>query len=81
MRQTAYSEKEWLNIFADNLMEIIEEQGYSQSEFAKAVGVSRPTLNRYLKKERMPNIRFIINTSYVLNVDFMDLLDFGGKIE
>ncbi len=81
MRQTTYSEKEWLDIFADNLIEMIEEQGYTQTEFAKAVGVSKPTLNRYLRKERMPNIKFIINVSYELNVDFMDLIDFGGRIE
>lgn len=81
MRRTTYSEKEWLDIFADNLMEIIEEQGYTQTEFAKAVGVSKTTLNRYLRKERMPSIRFIINVSYELNIDFMDLIDFGGRIE
>ncbi|MBR5780425.1 MAG: helix-turn-helix transcriptional regulator [Bacteroidales bacterium] len=62
-------------------MEIIEEQGYTQTEFAKAVGVSKTTLNRYLRKERMPSIRFIINVSYELNIDFMDLIDFGGRIE
>lgn len=81
MRQTAYSEKAWLDIFADNLMEIIEEHGYTQTEFAKAVGVPKQTLSRYLRKERMPNIRFIINVSYELNMDFMDLIDFGGRIE
>ena len=81
LRQTAYSEKEWLDIFADNLKEIINEQGYTPTEFAKAVGIPKSTMSRYLNKERMPNIRFIINTSYELNVDFMDLIDFGGKIE
>lgn len=81
MGQNTYSEKEWLDIFADNLIEMIEEQGYSHTEFAKAVGIPKSTLSRYLNKERMPNIRFIINSSYELNVDYMELIDFGGRIE
>lgn len=81
MERTTYSEKEWLDIFADNLREAIEEQGYTHTEFAKAVGIPKSTLSRYLNKERMPSIKFIINASYELNIDYMELIDFGGRIE
>ena len=75
------SEYEWLCIFADNLKEMMDEAGISQSELAEATGLSISTINRYLSKQRLPGIKAILNISYELDCDLYDLIDFGSRIE
>lgn len=75
------SEQEWINIFGDNLAEIMAEQGYTQRDLADATGLSESSISYYVNKRRMPTIRAIINMAYVLDCDFNDFLDFGDRID
>lgn len=74
------SEQEWLSIFADNLAEIIEEQGYTQRDLADAAGLSEAAVSNYIHKRQIPNVKAIINMAYVLDLDFNDFIDFGSRI-
>lgn len=75
------SEVEWIHIFATNLKEIMEEQGYSQRDLADSINVSEASISYYLKEKKMPGARTLVNMSYELGIDLNDLMDFGDRIE
>ena len=75
------SQQEWLDIFGDNLLSILEEEGISQKELSRLTGLSESTISRYINKLQMPNVRAIINISYALDWSFEDMLNYGDIIE
>lgn len=74
------SEQEWLDIFGDNLRDILIEQGYTQKEFADAIGVSESTISRYIQKQRMPTVPILINMSMELGIDLEEFANFGERV-
>ena len=68
------SELEFIDIFADNLRVSIEESGYSIAEIAKEAKLEKTTIYRYLKKERMPTIKAVVNLSLALLCNVNDLI-------
>lgn len=68
------SEYEFIDIFADNLRDIMCEENISQSELAKRSLLDRTTVNRYLSKERMPSLKAVVNIAHVLNCSIEDLI-------
>lgn len=75
------SQQEWLDVFGDNLLSILEEEGISQKELSRLTGLSESTISRYINKLQMPNMRAIINISYALNWSFEDMLNYGSMLE
>ncbi len=75
------TETEWLDIFASNLFEIMNERGYTQGDLAEDTGLSEASISYYLNRRRIPGIRAIVNIAYVLDVDVAELIDFGDRIE
>lgn len=74
------SEMEWLDIFGDNLISLLEENNMTQKELAEGTGISEATISKYINKKQMPTLPAIINMSFELNCDLADLLDFGDMI-
>ena len=72
---------EWLQIFGNNLNEIMCEKGISRVELCSETGIDKGTLSRYINGQRMPTIKNVINICYVLDCDINDLMDFGDAIE
>lgn len=68
------SEVELIDIFADNLRDIMQEVGITQSELADESGLSRATINRYLEKQRLPTLKALINICDVLDCDLDELI-------
>ena len=75
------SEVEWLDIFGDNLISMLDECLLTQKDLAEMTGLSEGTISKYVNKIQMPTVRAIINLSYALDWDLNDMLDFGEKIE
>ena len=75
------TEVEWMGIFSDNLLSLMQERGYSQGDLADESGLDRTTINRYLNKQCIPQVKAIVNLSYVLDCDISELIDFGDMIE
>lgn len=71
----------WLTYFGSNLESLMREKNVTQTELAKASKISQATINRYLTGDRFPNTKAIINLSYALGCDLMDLIDFGEMID
>lgn len=74
------TELEWMDIFGDNLKEILKEANMSQNDLARKTGIERSTISRYVNKICMPSLKSVINISHALNCDLSDLIDFGDKV-
>lgn len=74
------TQTQWREIFGNNLIDILEEKGMTQSQLAKDSGVSMGTISDYINKRTMPGVVAIINIAYALDMEVSDLVDFGDRI-
>lgn len=80
----AYTESEWLDIFANNLASYLESKQITRYEFADKAGLTPSAVSQYLAKKRMPTVRAVINMFYALDAEVNsldDFIDFGGRIQ
>lgn len=75
------NESDWIDIFGDNLVDILKEANMTQRELADATGLSEASISRYVHKQTAPSIFAVINIAYALNCTVDDLVDFGGMIK
>lgn len=75
------TEQEWLDIFSDNLQDLLRSRGCNQAELADELGVSQAAISRYINKRQMPTIRVVVNMAHILRCNVSDLIDFGDSIE
>lgn len=68
------SELELIDMVGDNLRDLLIETGYSQNDLAKEAGLSQASVSRYINKQRLPNLRAVINMSYVLECSIDDIV-------
>ena len=68
------SETEAIEIFSDNLRDIMEDARINQSELARESRLTQCTISKYLNKQRMPSMKAIMNSCYALNCSYQDLL-------
>lgn len=77
----AYTEQEWLNMFADNLRDAIPEFNYTQKELAEDCNTSKGTISRYLNAKRIPSLEFIIKSCYYFGIPADDMVNYGDFID
>ena len=75
------TELEWIEIFANNLIDILDEYEMSQRELAFKCGISEAAMSSYVNKQKMPSLKTIVNMSFVLGITTDDLIFFGEKIK
>lgn len=75
------SEQEWLNIFGDNLVDMLKEAYLTQEDLSEMTGLSRATISRYVNKKQMPGPKAIVNIVEALDCDYEELMWFGDTIE
>lgn len=75
------TELEWLDIFGDNLLSILEEVGMTQRELAKRTGLAESTISYYINRQKMPGIKAVINIADALDCDVSELIGFGDIID
>lgn len=74
------TELEWLDIFSNNLIDILKDQRMTQRDLADAAGLSEGMVSSIINKQKMPGIKTIINMSHALDIDVDELVDFGSMI-
>lgn len=74
------SEVEWMDIFGDNLRDILKEQNMSRRELAQVLGISEATVSRYINKKQMPTMEVIVSMAYELSISVDELIDFGDRV-
>lgn len=75
------TEKEFMDIFAENLIGIMEETRISQSELAKEAHLTEASISRYLSRDRMVSSRAMVNIAIALNCNLDDLIPFYDLID
>lgn len=75
-----YTESEWLNIFAGNLVSLLNDARMSQKELAEITHLSEGTISGYIHKKYMPKPKALINIAYALDISLDELMDFGAEI-
>ena len=58
----------------DRIKELRQKANLTQAELADESGLNRATINRYLNKQRMPDLRSLINICYILECEVTDLV-------
>ena len=74
------SEIEWMNIFGDNLRDILKDYNMSQLELADAAGIAEGSISNYINKRSIPSLRNAINISHALGLSMDELLYFEDKV-
>ena len=74
------TELEWMDIFGDNLRDILKEYGMSQKDLADESGLSETTISRYIKKQRIPNMKAIVNIANALDLTTDELINLDERI-
>jgi transcriptional regulator with XRE-family HTH domain len=67
-------EYDFLHIFSDNLRYSLHYANMTQRELADAIGIDESVISRYLRGQRMPTIKTIVNMACVLDCDISDLV-------
>lgn len=75
------TESEWLNIFGNNLLEMMREYGYTQDTLARETGLSKSTISKYINKQQIPRASALINIANVFGCNIDDLVYYGDKID
>lgn len=75
------TELEWVNIFGDNLADMLENANMTQQELADAAGLSKATISGYVNKRKSPGLKAIVNIAHALNCSVDELVDFEEMIE
>lgn len=73
-------EQEWIEKFRRNLDHILYERGYTQKDFAKALGVTQAAVSYWVDGKRAPSVYSLINMSYLLHMSIDELVDFGEPV-
>ena len=74
------SEIEWMDIFGDNLRDILKEFNMTQIELADAAGVAEGAISNYINKRSIPSLRNAITISHALGVSMDELFYFEDKV-
>ena len=74
------SKSDFIDIFANNLMRIMEKKHMSQRELAIKARISKGNISKYLMKQRMPSLKAFMNICYALGCDPEDLFVPHDKI-
>lgn len=73
-------EKEFLNDFAKRLRRIMDAKKITRVELAKRSGLSRMTIHRCLKGDKMPSLDTFVNLVVALEVDPRELANLYWRI-
>lgn len=67
------SELDFIDIFADNLRDLMKEVGITQRELSREASITESTISKYLGKQIMPSLKNFMNICYALNCEPQDL--------
>lgn len=79
------TELQWMDIYGDNLKQMLDEACMTQEELAYSIGVSQSMISRYINKRSMPPLKVALNIYHVLSKEFVrcddsDLFYFFDRI-
>lgn len=76
-----YSEEDYMDIFGDNLVDLMEEKGFTMYSLSKESHVAASSIYKFMTKKSIPSIKSIINITRVLGCSVEELIDFGASVK
>lgn len=74
------TELEWMDIFGDNLRDILKEYGMTQRQLAEEAGLTEATISSYINKRKIPSMRAIVNIANALDISTDELINLDDRI-
>lgn len=74
------TELEWMDIFGDNLRDILKEYGMTQRQLAEETGLTEATISNYINKRKIPSMRAIVNIANALDISTDELINLDDRI-
>ena len=74
------TELEWMDIFGDNLRDILKEYGMTQRQLAEETGLTEATFSSYINKRKIPSMRAIVNIANALDISTDELINLDDRI-
>ena len=68
------TEVQWLDVFANNLVSLLQDARMTQRELADASGISEATISKYVNGQQMPQVKALVNICYALDIDIEELI-------
>lgn len=68
------SELQLARHFASNLKEMLDYNNTSQKELSEDTGISEATISYYMRGERIPSLKNVLNIAYALECKFSELI-------
>lgn len=68
------TELEFMEDFSDRIDYFLRCKGWSQKDLAEKSGLSKSTVSRYIKGERMPTVKALVNICCALDCDVDELI-------
>ena len=65
----------FMEMLSRNMRNVMKEKNLSQVSVCRCMGISAPTLNRYLNGDRTPSVYFIYRFCKVVKVSMDSLLE------
>ena len=72
--------KEWQKEFTSRVLRAMDRKDMSQKDLAEAANVSEPSISKYLNRQRIPNIKTIVNLAQALGCTVSYLVEFGEMV-
>lgn len=74
------TELEWMDIFGDNLKDMLKDYGMTQKDLANETGLSKSTISQYINKQKVPSMKAIVNIANVLDITTDELINLDERI-
>lgn len=74
------TELEWMDIFGDNLKDMLKDYGMTQKDLANETGLSKSTISQYINKQKVPSMKAIVNIANALDVTTDELINLDERI-
>lgn len=74
------TELEWMDIFGDNLRDILKEYGITQKQLAEESGICESTISNYINKRMIPSMKSIVNIANALDITTDELINLDDRI-
>lgn len=75
------SEMDWMRQFSEVLKDQLEYNDMTQRDLADQACISESAISAYIRMQKIPSLRSIINICWVLGIPTDDLINYGKKIE
>lgn len=74
------TELEWMDIFGDNLKDMLKDYGMTQKDLANETGLSKSTISQYINKQKVPSMKAIVNIANALDITTDELINLDERI-